>query len=340
MANKFQLKRTTISGRTPNTTNSANTSFIDAGELAINLVDGILYSSNGTVSFEVGANLSSLRVGSNVVINSTSLFIGNSSVNTFITSSTLSTANVNITGSFLLGGSPGTSFYVATSNGSTASWQPIPGTPIYDSTGTQIANLYATVANYINDLSDVDTITVAPANNNLLVWSNTSSNWIPSSNLDVQSVKINGSLAVNGPAFSAYPNSSITQTITSGSQQKVLFQLEEYDTNGNFASSRFTPTVAGYYQLNAVVRIAGTMGTGESMLIIWKNGAEYKRGWNASGTEVGASFFGMGVSTMAYANGAGDYFEVYIQQGSGGNRDVTVAGSNITWFNGAMVRGA
>lgn len=62
--NKIQFKRTTISGRTPNTTNSANTSYIDAGEFAVNLTDQKIYSSNGTVSFEVGANLASLRVGS------------------------------------------------------------------------------------------------------------------------------------------------------------------------------------------------------------------------------------------------------------------------------------
>jgi hypothetical protein len=153
-------------------------------------------------------------------------------------------------------------------------------------------------------------------------------------------ISVNNSQAVNGPAFSVYPDSGVTQTITSGTQQKVLFQLEDFDTNGNFASSRFTPTVAGYYQLNAAVRISGTMGTGESMLVIWKNGSEYKRGWNASGTEVGASFFSMGVSTIAYANGTGDYFEVYIQQTSGSSKDITVAGGNITWFNGCMMRGA
>jgi hypothetical protein len=158
--------------------------------------------------------------------------------------------------------------------------------------------------------------------------------------INASSVSINGNVAVNGPAFSAYPNSSIQQAITSGSQQKVLFQIEEYDTNSNFSSSRFTPTVAGYYQLNATVRISGTMGPGESMLVIWKNGSEYKRGWNASGTEVGANFFAMGVNSMVYANGTGDYFEVYIQQGSGGNRDITVAGGNITYFNGCMLRGA
>jgi hypothetical protein len=148
------------------------------------------------------------------------------------------------------------------------------------------------------------------------------------------------SYATKGPAFSVFPNSSVTQTITSGSQQKVLFQQEEFDTDNCYASSRFTPTVAGYYQLNATVRISGTMGTGESMLVIWKNGSEWKRGWNASGTEVGANFFAMQVSSLVYANGTGDFFEIYIQQGSGGNRDITVAGGNITYFNGCMVRGA
>ena len=55
MGNKFQLKRTSVSGRTPNTTNSANTSYIDAGELAINLADGRMFSSNGSVIMEFGA---------------------------------------------------------------------------------------------------------------------------------------------------------------------------------------------------------------------------------------------------------------------------------------------
>ena len=66
--NKIQFKRTTISGRTPNTTNSGNTSYIDAGEFAVNLTDHKVYSSNGSVAFEVGANLASLNVGGNVTI--------------------------------------------------------------------------------------------------------------------------------------------------------------------------------------------------------------------------------------------------------------------------------
>ena len=54
--NKFQIKRTAVSGR------AANTSTIDVGELALNITDGIMYSTNGSVVFEIGANLSSLSV--------------------------------------------------------------------------------------------------------------------------------------------------------------------------------------------------------------------------------------------------------------------------------------
>ena len=154
------------------------------------------------------------------------------------------------------------------------------------------------------------------------------------------SIAIGGNVAVNGPAFSAYANNS-SQTITSGSQQKVLFQTEEFDTNNNYASSRFTPTVAGYYQLNAEVRLDGASGTGEMMIILYKNGSEYKRGTNQSGTQIASNFWAMQVSSLVYANGTGDYFEIYVQQGSGSSVTVTAVNNTaITWFNGCMVRGA
>lgn len=64
MASKILLKRSAVSGQAP------NTSHISTGELALNLPDGILYGSNGTVIFEVGANTTTLNVGSgNATIN-------------------------------------------------------------------------------------------------------------------------------------------------------------------------------------------------------------------------------------------------------------------------------
>jgi hypothetical protein len=86
--NRIQIKRTSISGRQPNTTNSGNTSYIAAGELALNITDGILYSSNGS-------NI--ITVGSNVV-------------------------NLNITGGIYANGSYGTPTQVLTSNGSSVYW--------------------------------------------------------------------------------------------------------------------------------------------------------------------------------------------------------------------------
>jgi hypothetical protein len=56
MAAKIQIKRSSVSGNAPSASN------IDTGELALNLADGVLYSSNGTAIFEVGANVSSLKV--------------------------------------------------------------------------------------------------------------------------------------------------------------------------------------------------------------------------------------------------------------------------------------
>jgi hypothetical protein len=150
-------------------------------------------------------------------------------------------------------------------------------------------------------------------------------------------ISVAGKQAVNGPAFRAYVDTS--QAITSGSQQKVIFGTETFDTNSNFASSRFTPGVEGYYQLNATVRIAGASTTSECMITLWKNGAEYARGTNASGAEQGVNFYSMQVSDLAYANGTSDYFEIYIQQTSTANKDTTL-GANISYFSGVMVRGA
>jgi hypothetical protein len=66
MANKLQIKRTSVAGR------KANTATIDTGELAINVTDGILYSTNGSVVFEVGANNTNVNVSNTITVNALS----------------------------------------------------------------------------------------------------------------------------------------------------------------------------------------------------------------------------------------------------------------------------
>ena len=61
--NLIQVKRTSVPGRVPTTSN------LTTGELALNMADGILYSSNGTQVFEIGANNTNLNVSANLTIN-------------------------------------------------------------------------------------------------------------------------------------------------------------------------------------------------------------------------------------------------------------------------------
>ncbi len=64
--NRIQIKRTSVSGRAANTTTLTN-----AGELALNMTDGIMYSTNGSVVFEIGANTTNSRVTNNLTVGGT-----------------------------------------------------------------------------------------------------------------------------------------------------------------------------------------------------------------------------------------------------------------------------
>lgn len=135
-----------------------------------------------------------------------------------------------------------------------------------------------------------------------------------------------GTVAIQGPAFSAYVGT--TSSMTGGAFTKITYDTEEYDTNSNFASSRFTPTVAGYYQINGGVASQGTPQ--EVITAIYKNGSAYKYGVdNASGNST--------ISSIVYFNGSTDYVEIYAFSANTRN---TATGQLYTWFNGSMVRGA
>ena len=140
-----------------------------------------------------------------------------------------------------------------------------------------------------------------------------------------------GTVMVNGPAFSAYQSSSQTG-ISSSVFTKILFQTEEWDTNNNFASSTFTPTVAGYYQVNAAV--AWTAGYSTPILSIYKNGSIYK-----DGVSLPTSTYRSTVNAIVYCNGSTDYVEIYGQQQSGSSGSIAAA-INYTYFQAAMVRSA
>ena len=81
---------------------------------------------------------------------------------------------------------------------------------------------------------------------------------------------------INGPAFSYYLNTAQTG-ISAGVFTKVLYDTQIFNaTSSMFSSSRFTPTVAGYYQINGSINPGGTLTT--SLISIFKNGSRYTDG--------------------------------------------------------------
>lgn len=100
--------------------------------------------------------------------------------------------------------------------------------------------------------------------------------------------------------------------ISNGVLTKVNFDTESWDTNNNFASSRFTPTVAGYYQVNTHA-IGGTNPTssGTKILSIYKNGSRHRENTLNIASTSGSVTFGS-VSSLIYLNGSTDYIEVYV----------------------------
>ena len=145
----------------------------------------------------------------------------------------------------------------------------------------------------------------------------------------IEQSAVNSNVAGTGPAFSA--TNSSNQTVTAGVSTKITLDSEAFDTNNNFASSRFTPTVAGYYQINAGVYCPSTS---RILAIIVKNGTIFTYGTDlqTSTTEQRSR-----VSQLLYLNGSTDYVELYALPITG-----TTIGSlsENTFLSGAMVRAA
>jgi hypothetical protein len=138
-------------------------------------------------------------------------------------------------------------------------------------------------------------------------------------------------VAGNGPAFSYY--ASAGTSITNVTFTKVLFATSEFDTASAVSSSTFTPTVAGYYQINASV-FTSTNPSCERTLSVFKNGASFK-----NGQDFVAAIYGTTVNCIVYLNGSTDYVEIYAYQTSGGSL-TTNAFAQQTYFQGFLARAA
>jgi hypothetical protein len=134
-------------------------------------------------------------------------------------------------------------------------------------------------------------------------------------------------LSAGGPAFSAY--NIAVQTVTTNVATKVSLDTEVFDTNSNFATGRFTPTVAGYYQITASCQF---LGTATPYMQIYKNGSAF------ANNIVPSSANGiLQIACLIFCNGSSDYIEIYATSYGGTQFN---GGQPNTWATGTMTRSA
>lgn len=145
-------------------------------------------------------------------------------------------------------------------------------------------------------------------------------------------------MAIDGPAFSAY--ASANQTISNNTATKIQLDSEVFDTASCFNTSnyRFTPNVAGYYQINAVVLYyRSPTFSASTQTKIWKNGSEIKTSYGAG---AGVNICSSSIADCIYMNGTTDYIELYTAQSSGGNLDTAASGQVQIFMSGFLARAA
>jgi hypothetical protein len=145
--------------------------------------------------------------------------------------------------------------------------------------------------------------------------------------------KLASNVVGTGPAFSVSANAS--QSVPNATGTKLTFDTKQFDTANifNTSTSRLTPNIAGYYQLN----INAGVSSYAFVTQLYKNGAVYFGAQFASPYLTGIGT-GANASLCVYANGTTDYFEVYVYQNGGASTTTYSGNANI--FSGFLVRAA
>lgn len=149
-------------------------------------------------------------------------------------------------------------------------------------------------------------------------------------------------VSVGNPTFSAFGNTS--QAITNATFTKIVLNAENYDTANCFDSTtnyRFTPNVAGYYQLNLKLAVFATISISRVIAEFRKNGsgAVNGRAFDISGALSTNAI--LNANNLMEFNGATDFCEIFLYMEGTGTLSASQAGDpNTTFFQGSMIRRA
>ena len=198
------------------------------------------------------------------------------------------------------------------------------------------------MATIINASTSAGLVQTADTSGNLNLQSNGSTIVAVSST----GAAVTGTLSASGgvtvgatasPTFSAYRSASDgDQAITSATITQILFPTERWDTNSNFASSRFTTTVDGYYLIYAAIDLGASANITAGYIWINKNGSNFVPVYINTTSPSEATFSITGVILF---NGSTDYVEIKIRA-TGTSLVAHGADNDSTYFTASMIRSA
>lgn len=227
--NTFQIRRTATSGRTPNTTNSANNQYINIGELALNLTDSILYSANATNGLiTIGSNLTATSIGGGALI-------ANSS-------------QITITGIPLsANGSVGTQGQVLASNGSVGSpyWTTTSNTVVYEDTftGNGSNTQYTLSGNTTQDSVLVIINGLLQPNNTYTVTGTNNTITLSEAPASIDSVVVKRLGGAGGPATYTGGNGNsyitISNTELRATSNNLTLTIGAFSSNGDLSAKQY-----------------------------------------------------------------------------------------------------
>jgi hypothetical protein len=140
------------------------------------------------------------------------------------------------------------------------------------------------------------------------------------------------------PAFAAQLSGN--QSLSNNSATKINFNSEDLDTNSAYDNSsnyRFTPAIAGYYFVYALLAFDELYDGSTGYCMIYKNGSHFFSGTQMTGANTSMAV--AQVSATIYLDD-NDYVEIYGQHNHGSNRNVIGNSTTESFFGAFRISGA
>lgn len=135
------------------------------------------------------------------------------------------------------------------------------------------------------------------------------------------------------PAFAVNKGGTGQTGIVTATHTLVTWSTESVDSNNNFASNKFTPTVAGTYLVVLVVYWDSMADQAFMIPEIYKNGSLIA---GTAARASGTSDQGNSTVVVVSMNGSTDYLEAYAYQSTGSNKNIN-GNATATYFAGAWI---